>query len=308
MRTDDAARLAMAISALLEHFKMGAEGTAHDGMPLIDTAIVGRITSAVERDQEVIQKDISDALRLPKTTMASAVKRLVARRLVRRTAGDDPRAKVLGLTEEGAAFAKALRRAQIAASASMLESLPGRDRKRLLELLERIASQMPKTDRLVDYCDLRTLFMRCSYQYPLEGNRREVNHVARSACWAFGCVRCLVGIVNDPRPEGARANRRIRALVADLGSLCADSAFRGLPEGKGPDTCRDWHKRPDRPLGQPGAHPQRSSCERRVGAGGDHAERSLGWQHATRTHRAVRLRGRRVLGPTGLLAKEAHGL
>ncbi|MFN4173176.1 MAG: hypothetical protein ACK4GW_15615 [Pseudorhodobacter sp.] len=63
----DAERLATAISALLGRFKVVPEGTAYDALSLTDTAIVARLAQAQAAVQPVIQKDIAEALRLPKT-------------------------------------------------------------------------------------------------------------------------------------------------------------------------------------------------------------------------------------------------
>ena len=135
-----AERLAMAISALLDRFKVGPEGTAYDALSLTDTAIIARLARARLAGQSVIQKDIGSALNLPKTTMTSAVKRLLARGLIQRGAGEDARARVLHLTGDGIALAAALHQAQVAASASMLDALPPRERKHLVELLEQIVA------------------------------------------------------------------------------------------------------------------------------------------------------------------------
>ncbi|MFN4158881.1 MAG: MarR family winged helix-turn-helix transcriptional regulator [Gemmobacter sp.] len=109
-------------------------------MSLTDTAIVARLARAEPTGQPVIQKDIGDALRLPRTTMTSAVKRLVARGLIARGTGADARARVLRPTDQGLALADALRQAQVAASAQMLAALPQGDRAQLLAMLERIAA------------------------------------------------------------------------------------------------------------------------------------------------------------------------
>ncbi|MFN4101547.1 MAG: MarR family winged helix-turn-helix transcriptional regulator [Pararhodobacter sp.] len=134
----EAERLATVISALLDRFKVGPEGAAYDALSLTDTAIVARLAQAQAASHPVIQKDIAEALRLPKTTMTSAVKRLVARGLIVRGAGMDARARVLRLTDQGLALAGALREAQVAASAQMLAALPPEDSAQLLALLERI--------------------------------------------------------------------------------------------------------------------------------------------------------------------------
>ncbi|MFN6979465.1 MAG: MarR family winged helix-turn-helix transcriptional regulator, partial [Gemmobacter sp.] len=136
----EAERLATAISALLDRFKVGPDATAYDALSLTDTAIVARLAKAQIAAHPVIQKDIAEALHLPKTTVTSAVKRLVARGLVAQGIGADGRARVLRLTDRGMALAGALRAAQVAASAQMLGALPPDERAQLLALLERIAA------------------------------------------------------------------------------------------------------------------------------------------------------------------------
>jgi DNA-binding MarR family transcriptional regulator len=135
-------RLAAAISALIGRFKVGAQATPYEDITLTDAAVVSSLSQAAEEGREPIQKEVSAALGLPKTTMTSAVKRLSARGLVEQGSGtSDARARTLHLTAEGRKLASRMKEAQIRASMAILESLPARDQPRLIELLERVVAK-----------------------------------------------------------------------------------------------------------------------------------------------------------------------
>lgn len=136
-------RLAAAVSALIAHFKMGPDGAAYENLSLTDTAVLSRVATAAAAGRDPIQKEVGNALRLPKTTMTSAVKRLRARGLVEQELGaKDARARVLRLTPRGHELATDLKDAQVRASMTILESLPARDQALLIELLETVATRV----------------------------------------------------------------------------------------------------------------------------------------------------------------------
>lgn len=137
-------RLATAISALIARFKIGPDGSAYDGLSLTDAAVISCIAQAAAAGREPIQKEVGDALDLPKTTMTSAVKRLRARGLVEQGSGArDARARTLRLTAPGRQLGSSLKDAQIRASMAILQTLPVRDRDRLIGLLEKVVATVP---------------------------------------------------------------------------------------------------------------------------------------------------------------------
>jgi DNA-binding MarR family transcriptional regulator len=137
-------RLAIAFSALTAQFKVGADGSAYEGLSLTDTSVVAWIARSVAAGKQPIQQQVADSLDLPKTTMTSVVKRLSARGLVEQGSGStDARARTLGLTAEGLHLAASLREAQLRASSVILRTLPARDQVRLVELLETVIAQLP---------------------------------------------------------------------------------------------------------------------------------------------------------------------
>ena len=137
-------RLATAISALIARFKVGPEGTSYEDLSLTDAAVISWLAKAAIEGDEPIQKDVGDALGLPKTTVTSAVKRLSARGLVAQGPGRrDGRARTLRLTLDGQHLGTALKAAQVRASEAILESLSARDQGRLITLLERGAATAP---------------------------------------------------------------------------------------------------------------------------------------------------------------------
>jgi len=142
MDSGDSERLSKAITKLLEHFNISPRGTPYDGLSLTDTAIIGRIAEAQSMRVPVIQKEIAEGLGLPKTTMASAVKRLIAKGLVKRKVGEDARARALYLTEEGELLFQAMRKAQDDASSNILNAIPKGRRGPFVDLLEKTADKL----------------------------------------------------------------------------------------------------------------------------------------------------------------------
>jgi DNA-binding MarR family transcriptional regulator len=137
-------RLAIAISALIGRFKVGPENSPYEHLTLTDAAVVSWLSQAAAEGREPIQKEVALSLDLPKTTMASAVKRLSARGLVTQGAGTrDARARTLHLTSDGKKLALGLREAQLGASTAILQSLSAQDQLRLIDLLERVVAQTP---------------------------------------------------------------------------------------------------------------------------------------------------------------------
>lgn len=137
-------RLATAIAALIARFKIGPDGSAYAGLSLTDAAVISCIAQAAAAGREPIQKEVGDALGLPKTTMTRAVKRLRARGLVAQGSGaTDARARTLRLTAPGQALGSSLKDAQIRASMAILQTLPMRDRDRLIGLLEKVVAAVP---------------------------------------------------------------------------------------------------------------------------------------------------------------------
>lgn len=137
-------RLAAAISALIARFKIGPEGSAYDGLSLTDAAVVSFIADAAAAGREPIQKEVGDALGMPKTTVTSAVKRLSAGGLVKQGTGTrDARARTLQLTPPGQQLGSSLKQAQIRASMAILRTLPIRDQNRLIGLLETVVATLP---------------------------------------------------------------------------------------------------------------------------------------------------------------------
>ena len=137
-------RLATAISALIARFKIGQAGSAYDGLSLTDAAVISCLADAAAAGRAPIQKEVGEALGLPKTTMTSAVKRLSTRGLVEQGSGArDARARTLRLTAPGQQLGSTLKEAQIRASMAILHSLPVRDRDRLVELLETVVAAVP---------------------------------------------------------------------------------------------------------------------------------------------------------------------
>lgn len=135
-------RLAAAISTLIARFKIGAEGSAYDRLSLTDAAVISCIADAAAAGREPIQKEVAASLALPKTTMTSAVKRLSAGGLVEQTRGaSDARARTLRLTRHGQQIESGLKEARIRASMGILQSLPVRDRERLIGLLETVVAK-----------------------------------------------------------------------------------------------------------------------------------------------------------------------
>lgn len=61
-------RLATAISALIARFTIGREGSAYDGLPLTDAAVVSFIVNAAAAGRELIQKEVGDASACPRRT------------------------------------------------------------------------------------------------------------------------------------------------------------------------------------------------------------------------------------------------
>ncbi len=144
MQNQSSERLAIAISALIAQFKVGPEGAAYDDLSLTDTALIACLAQAASAGREPIQKEVGDALGLPKTTMTSAVKRLGHRGLVQQSSGtNDARAKILRLTPAGENLGSKLKSAQIAASKAILHNLTARNQTRLVELLETAVANLP---------------------------------------------------------------------------------------------------------------------------------------------------------------------
>ena len=133
---DLAQRLAASVSTLVDRFKLRADGP-YAGLGLAETSIVARTAASPVPS---VQGEIAHALGLPKTTMASAVRRLEERGLVARAASpDDRRVQLMRLTSEGEALAGHLMDAQLHASRAMLDALSEEDRVTLVHLMERIA-------------------------------------------------------------------------------------------------------------------------------------------------------------------------
>lgn len=142
-------RLAIAFSALTAQFKVGAEGSAYEGLSLTDTSVVAWVARSVAAGKQPIQQQVADSLDLPKTTMTSVVKRLSARGLVKQGTGStDARARTLGLTADGLLLAASLRETQLRASAAILNTLSARDQAKLVELLETVVSKLPDKKRV----------------------------------------------------------------------------------------------------------------------------------------------------------------
>lgn len=136
---DLSARLSTSIMTLVAHFKTRPDGP-YAGLSLVETSIVASIAAATNPP---LQGEVGSALRLPKTTMTSAVGRLESKGLIERVASVvDGRVRVLMLTTAGKDLADSLASAQMQSSKTMLEALPPDDRIILVQLLERIADDI----------------------------------------------------------------------------------------------------------------------------------------------------------------------
>ncbi|WP_237066881.1 MarR family winged helix-turn-helix transcriptional regulator [Loktanella sp. M215] len=141
--TDLPKRLSDSITTLIAQFKMRPDGP-YEGLSLVETSIVANIAVACS---PAVQGDIGSALRLPKTTMTSAVSRLQTKGLVERMqCVDDKRVRVLTLTKAGRTLADSLALAQVQSSEAMLNALPQEDRETLVRLLEQVADTIREQD------------------------------------------------------------------------------------------------------------------------------------------------------------------
>lgn len=137
-----AKRLATAITALMARFKVSPENSPYEHLSLTDAAVISCLRQAAAEGREPIQREVAASLRLPKTTMTSAVKRLNGRGLLKQGSGaSDARSKTLLLTPDGQELGSGLEEAQIQASMDILRRLSARDQARLIELLERVVAQ-----------------------------------------------------------------------------------------------------------------------------------------------------------------------
>jgi DNA-binding MarR family transcriptional regulator len=137
-------RLATAISTLIARFKVGPRNAPYEQLTLTDAALISALRQAAAEGREPIQKEVAEALGLPKTTMTSAVKRLIIRGLVAQGSGArDARARTLHLTADGRKLGEEIQKAQLGASKAILQSLPAQDQSRLIELLETVVASSP---------------------------------------------------------------------------------------------------------------------------------------------------------------------
>lgn len=136
-------RLTACITVLMERYKLQPEGP-YAGLGFSETAIISRIAGC---EAVPVQGAIARTLGLPKTTMASAVKRLEDRGLVtREPSSEDGRMRTLALTKAGLERSDRLHKAQLLASEAMLAALAPGERRTLVEVLEQIAHSSHETD------------------------------------------------------------------------------------------------------------------------------------------------------------------
>lgn len=134
-------RLHDAITQLVDRFKVEPDATPYDGLSVTDVSILQRL-AASDADAPRIQQDVADGLGLPKTTLASAVRRLRNRGLVEQRPATDGRARVVVLTPEGRALSTRIEQTQRASCQAMLGALADdQERQTLVELLEAVVSQ-----------------------------------------------------------------------------------------------------------------------------------------------------------------------
>lgn len=136
-------RLTACITTLMERYKLQPDGP-YAGLGFSETAIISRISGS---ESPPVQGSVAQSLGLPKTTMASAVRRLEDRGLLmREPSAEDGRMRRLMLTQSGHELAGRLHDARLSASEAMLASLSPDDRRTLVELLERIANARDRID------------------------------------------------------------------------------------------------------------------------------------------------------------------
>ena len=141
----DAERHRVAMGRLTRTFKVAGRIEAESPyatLNLSDQAALGRIG-----DSPAIMRDVAKELDSALSTATTVVDRLVKRGLVRRE-GDETNRRVvrLSLTPDGRRLIDRLAQEQRVASAAVLATLEPEERRHYLDLLDKIANSVEKTE------------------------------------------------------------------------------------------------------------------------------------------------------------------
>lgn len=137
MYTDEIKELNKIWHILIGRFQSKMEDQKYSHISELSTTEIS-ILQLLHDDPNIILKEICTRLNIPKSTLTSAVNRLVKKGYVERvSSSSDKRAFSLHITEEGAAVQKAHLELEYSYLTQMLDRLDGREVETLLRLLKK---------------------------------------------------------------------------------------------------------------------------------------------------------------------------